>query len=171
MTIVYNAILATDQQGGIGKNNSIPWRVPEDIEYFRTLTTGHIVVMGRRTWESIPSKFRPLPGRENIVMSSGMEDFAGIYVVSTLEELQDYLYEKAKVSASDLTVWVIGGSQLYSLFVEKNMLNNIYQTIIPGDFDCDVFAPDFSQDYIKKFSEIVPLRQGDTMEKVVWMRK
>lgn len=171
MTIIYNAILATDEQGGIGKNNSIPWRVPEDMEYFRTLTYGHIVVMGRKTWESIPAKFRPLPGRENIVLSGGIETFEGIQVVSNLDELQDYLSEKAKVSSTDLLVWVIGGAKVYSLFTETNLLNKIYQTVISGVYDCDVFTSDFEINYNKIFSEIVPLKQGGTMQKIIWESK
>ena len=65
---IYNVIVAIDNDNGIGKNGTMPWRVPEDVAWFKKITTGHTVIMGRKTWESIPKKFRPLPDCNNIVL-------------------------------------------------------------------------------------------------------
>jgi dihydrofolate reductase len=97
-------IWAQSSSGVIGRDNGIPWRVPEDMARFREITTGHTVIMGRRTWESLPARFRPLPGRRNVVVTR-QPDYAadGAEVVSSLE---DAPLENA---------WVIGGSQIYGL--------------------------------------------------------
>ncbi len=99
-----NLIWAQSSSGVIGRDNGIPWRVPEDMERFKALTMGHTVIMGRLTWESLPAKFRPLPGRENVVVTRQVAYLAGgAEVVGSLEDapLDD--------------AWVIGGSQIYGL--------------------------------------------------------
>jgi dihydrofolate reductase len=99
-----NLIWAQSSSGVIGRHNAIPWQVPEDMARFKELTMGHTVIMGRLTWESLPTKFRPLPGRRNVVVSRDPAFAAeGAEVVNALEDapLQD--------------AWVIGGSQIYGL--------------------------------------------------------
>lgn len=99
-----NLIWAQSSSGVIGRGNSIPWHVPEDMARFKELTMGRTVVMGRTTWESLPERFRPLPDRRNVVLTRHADYVAdGAEVVSTLEEapLDD--------------AWVIGGSQVYGL--------------------------------------------------------
>jgi dihydrofolate reductase len=98
-------IWAQSLSGVIGRDGSIPWRVPEDMVRFKQLTLGHTVVMGRLTWESLPIKVRPLPGRRNVVLTRQGDYCAdGARVVTTLNAaLED-----------DLT-WVIGGAQIYRL--------------------------------------------------------
>lgn len=83
------AILAMTNEGIIGKNNSLPWNIPEDLKRFKELTTDQVVVMGRNTFFSLPEKFRPLPNRRNIVFSS--EKIANIETVENFEELQKLL--------------------------------------------------------------------------------
>ena len=95
-------IWAQSTSGVIGRNNAIPWRLPEDQARFKELTMGQTVVMGRLTWESLPAKVRPLPGRRNIVVSRDPGYVAeGAEVVTALPEPGD--------------AWVIGGAQLYAL--------------------------------------------------------
>jgi dihydrofolate reductase len=97
-------IWAQSSSGVIGRNNGIPWRLPEDMARFKELTMGHPVIMGRLTWESLPAKFRPLPGRRNVVVTRQADYMAeGAEVVQSLEDapLDD--------------AWVIGGSQIYGL--------------------------------------------------------
>ena len=97
-------IWAQSSSGVIGRGNSIPWHVPEDMARFKELTMGHTVIMGRTTWESLPARFRPLPGRRNVVLTRHADYVAdGAEVVSSLEDapLDD--------------AWVIGGSQVYGL--------------------------------------------------------
>ncbi|AFM16865.1 dihydrofolate reductase [Mycolicibacterium chubuense NBB4] len=99
-----NLIWAQSSSGVIGRGNGIPWQVPEDMARFKELTMGHTVIMGRRTWESLPEKFRPLPGRRNVVVTRQADYMAdGAEVVASLEE------------APDGDAWVIGGSQIYRL--------------------------------------------------------
>ncbi|GAA2560990.1 dihydrofolate reductase [Mycolicibacterium diernhoferi] len=95
-------VWAQSLSGVIGRDNAIPWRVPEDMARFKELTMGHTVLMGRLTWESLPAKFRPLPGRRNVVLSRDPGYVAeGAEVITALPD--------------DFDGWVIGGAQLYAL--------------------------------------------------------
>jgi dihydrofolate reductase len=103
MTMV-GLIWAQSTSGVIGRDGGIPWRLPEDQARFKELTVGHTVVMGRLTWESLPAKVRPLPGRKNVVLTRQADYMAdGADVVTTLED------------AVDGETWVIGGEQIYTL--------------------------------------------------------
>ena len=98
-------IWAQSPSGVIGRAGAIPWRLPEDLARFKGLTMGHIVVMGRLTWESLPGKVRPLPGRRNVVVTPQADYMAdGATVVSGLDEVP-----------ADDEMWVIGGGQIYTL--------------------------------------------------------
>lgn len=98
-------IWAQSTSGVIGRANGIPWRLPEDQARFKELTLGHAVVMGRLTWESLPAKVRPLPGRRNVVVTRQADFVAeGATVVGSLED---------GLSGDD--AWVIGGAQIYAL--------------------------------------------------------
>ena len=98
-------IWAQSTSGVIGRNGGIPWRLPEDQARFKELTMGHTVVMGRLTWESLPAKLRPLPGRRNVVVTRQADYMAdGADVVTTLDD----------ALTSDES-WVIGGEQIYAL--------------------------------------------------------
>lgn len=100
-------VWAEARGGVIGRDGGMPWHVPEDLAHFKAVTTGHPVIMGRRTWESFPERFRPLPGRRNIVVSSN-EDWAadGAERASSLDD--------ALALAGDADqVWVIGGARLF----------------------------------------------------------
>jgi dihydrofolate reductase len=98
-------IWAQSTSGVIGRDGGIPWRLPEDQARFKDLTMGHTVVMGRLTWESLPAKVRPLPGRRNVVVTRQADYMAdGAEVVTTLED----------ALTGDET-WVIGGEQIYAL--------------------------------------------------------
>jgi dihydrofolate reductase len=97
-------IWAQSTSGVIGRDGGIPWRLPEDQARFKLLTMGHTVVMGRLTWESLPAKVRPLPGRKNVVLTRQADYMAdGADVVTTLDE------------AVTGETWVIGGEQIYTL--------------------------------------------------------
>ena len=98
-------IWAQSSSGIIGRANGIPWRLPEDQARFKELTLGHAVVMGRLTWESLPAKVRPLPGRRNVVVTRQADFVAeGATVVGSLED-----------GLTDDAAWVIGGAQIYAL--------------------------------------------------------
>lgn len=98
-------IWAQSTSGVIGRDGTIPWHLPEDLARFKTLTMGHTVVMGRRTWDSLPERFRPLPGRRNIVLTrNGAVDATGAEVMGSMDE-----------ALADDQTWVIGGSEIYHL--------------------------------------------------------
>jgi dihydrofolate reductase len=114
----------------IGAAGALPWHLPEDLTLFRTLTTGSIVVMGRRTWESLPDRFRPLPGRTNVVLTTDREWAAdGARPAASV----------AEVLAADEEVWVIGGGAVYEAFLPYA------QRIVVTDVDLrvqgDTWAP------------------------------
>jgi dihydrofolate reductase len=97
-------IWAQSASGVIGRAGAIPWHLPEDMARFKGLTMGHTVVMGRRTWESLPARVRPLPGRRNVVLTRQADYMAeGADVVSSLDDA---------LSGDD--VWVIGGAEIYA---------------------------------------------------------
>jgi dihydrofolate reductase len=100
-------VAAVARNGVIGRDNAIPWRIPEDLARFRALTMGHAVVMGRKTWDSLPERFRPLPGRRNVVVTRNPEWAAdGAERAASLEEALDLLRDEERV-------FVIGGAQIY----------------------------------------------------------
>ena len=98
-------IWAQSSSGVIGRDGGIPWQVPEDMARFKELTLGHTVVMGRHTWESLPPRFRPLPGRRNVVLTRNPHYRAeGAEVLTSIEE-----------ALTDPGAWVIGGAEIYHL--------------------------------------------------------
>ena len=100
-------IVAVAQNRVIGKDNRLLWNIPEDMARFKALTSGHTVLMGRKTWESLPPRFRPLPGRRNIVISR-QTDYA-----APGAELAHSLDSALALAASDETVFIIGGAEIY----------------------------------------------------------
>jgi dihydrofolate reductase len=102
-------VWAQSTSGVIGRGGDIPWKVPEDLFRFKEVTIGHPVIMGRRTWDSLPAKVRPLPGRRNVVLSRDTGFVAdGARVVGTLEEALAH-------GGDGPEAWVIGGEQIYLL--------------------------------------------------------
>jgi dihydrofolate reductase len=100
-------IAAVARNRVIGKDNRLLWNIPEDMAHFKALTSGHTVIMGRKTWESLPPRFRPLPGRRNIVISR-QADYA-----APGAELVDSLENALNMSSTEATVFIIGGEQIY----------------------------------------------------------
>lgn len=100
-------IAAVARNRVIGKDNTLIWNIPEDMAHFKALTSGHAVIMGRKTWESLPPRFRPLPGRRNIVISRQ----AGYAAPGA--ELADSLDGALRLAATEPTAFIIGGAQIY----------------------------------------------------------
>ena len=126
-------IYARAANGVIGANGTLPWHLPEDLAHFKRTTLGCPVIMGRKTWDSLPSKFRPLPGRTNIVVTR-QENWKenGAQSASNLREALQFCEQSADV-------WVIGGAQLYAL--AEPMAQTAVVTEIEKDFEGDAFAP------------------------------
>ena len=122
-------IVATDRVGGIGIENRLPWRLPEDLAHFKRTTIGHPIVMGRKTFESIG---RPLPGRRNIVVSRNPAwQHAGVETVGSIPA--------AIALVPDLEVFLIGGAEIFRQAWE--LCDTLIVTEIDKVFDCDVFFP------------------------------
>ena len=132
-TMPLHLIYARAANGVIGKDNALPWHLPEDMAHFKQLTQGCPVVMGRKTWDSLPPRFRPLPGRTNIVVTrqAGWQAEGARRAAS----LDDAL---ARCDAGQ-TVWVIGGAQLYAEALPR--ADRLEVTAIDQDFDGDAYAP------------------------------
>ena len=101
-------IFARSSNNVIGVNNDLPWKISEDLRNFKKVTLGHTVVMGRKTWESLPESFRPLPGRKNIVLSKNSNFKINNSSVTILNSFDDVL------KLEDQEVWVIGGEAIYN---------------------------------------------------------
>jgi dihydrofolate reductase len=130
-------ILARARNGVIGKDGVMPWHLPEDLAHFKKVTLGCPVIMGRKTWDSLPPKFRPLPGRANIVITRRADWQAeGATRAASLAQ--------ALALCGDVpAAWVIGGAQIYAQ--AKAMAHVAEVTEIDADFAGDAFAPDFSE--------------------------
>src|ERR1700712_3875319 len=126
-------IAGVARNGAIGRNNALLWRLPEDLIRFKALTMGHPVIMGRKTWDSLPERFRPLPARRNIVLSRRSDlQLAGAEVLGSLAEAL------AACSANE-RVFVIGGAQIYAEALA--LAERLELTEIDADFEADTFFP------------------------------
>src|SRR5690349_14066212 len=136
--MIVSLIAAVAENNVIGKNNDLPWHLPADMKYFRDVTMGHCVIMGRKNYDSIPLKYRPLEGRTNIVVTR-QKDFKaeGCMVVNSVEEA---LIEAGKKSFSgSREVFIIGGADIYRQTME--VADKIYYTKIHHSFEGDAFFP------------------------------
>ena len=135
-----NLIYARAANGVIGKNNAMPWHLPEDLAHFKRLTQGWPVIMGRKTWDSLPPRFRPLPGRTNLVITRQPDwNEAGAQPASSLTDAL------AQCSQSE-EVWIIGGAQIYAQAAP--LAERIEVTEIAADFEGDAFAPRLGPEWI-----------------------
>ena len=131
-----NLIFARARNGVIGKDNQLPWHLPEDLAHFKRTTLGQPVIMGRKTWDSLPPKFRPLPGRTNLVVTRQADwQAAGATVAHSLAQAQ-------ALCDPSQEVWVIGGAEIYAQalpYARKAVITEIDLTVDGGD----AFAPQF----------------------------
>lgn len=135
MTLSLVAALA--RNGVIGRDDAIPWHIPEDVRRFKQLTTGHAVVMGRRTWDSLPERFRPLPARRNVVVTrQGDWTADGAERAGSLEEALELLEGATQV-------FVIGGAELYAAALP--LADELLLTEIDADVAGDTFFPPFER--------------------------
>ncbi len=135
-------IAAIGKNRELGLRGRLLWRIPDDLPRFKRLTMGHPIIMGRKTWESLPEKFRPLPGRTNIVVTRQRDYKAeGATVVDSLENARA---AAARASGAG-EVFVIGGGELYTAALPY--ANRLYLTVIDGDADADTFFPSYEQDF------------------------
>ena len=141
-------IVAISKNGGIGLGNSLPWKVKTDMEYFKSITKGkgnNCVVMGKNTWDSIDSQIHePLPKRDKIVMSRNNLDITTPNTQS-IKSISELFALCNKKNYDD--IFVIGGEQIYSKFLEERLIDTVYITEIQNEYKCDTFFPQLPNDF------------------------
>lgn len=149
------AILAVDSEFGIGKQNKLAWHHPEDLAYFKSVTSGDAIIMGNNTWKSLPDAVRPMPGRFNIVVASSYDSVlhkdADIVITDSLvvyNFMQTIVPRKYNIqreilavidvarNESYVTTWIIGGASIYKLMM--GFVEELHMTVVPGTHSCDV---------------------------------
>lgn len=153
-------IVATDQKLGIGKGGKMPWHLKNELKYFQEITgktkdldKQNMVLMGRTTWESIPSAHRPLPNRKNVVLTRNPKyEAEGAEVQYSLDDALNLADERIE------SIFVIGGGKVFEEMLDSPLLDGIYLTHIHKEFECDTFFPILPE----RFSE--PENLGDCDE-------
>lgn len=154
-------ISAVDQEHGIGKNGDLAWHFSSDMKHFKEITTNtsdpqkqHMVIMGKTTWISIPEKYRPLPGRKNVVL-----DFDPSFTADGAETATSFDEAFALADDSIESIFIIGGASVYKQMIDDERVDGVYLTRIEDVFDCDVFFPHIPDTFrIKQ-------KLGDAVEK------
>ena len=158
MPTTWKAIAALAENRVIGSGGKIPWRLPEDLKFFKEKTLGHTVVMGRKTWDSLG---KPLPGRRNVVVSRklppGEKSLPGAVVVPSLEAVE--------ALPTQGEVWVIGGAEIYALALPR--CAELYLTQVRGKPDGDTFF----LLYENQFAAVETLRETPEFKIVRYVRK
>ena len=138
-------IFARSANGVIGQNNTLPWHLPEDMAHFKRATLGCPVIMGRKTWDSLPPKFRPLPGRLNVVITRQPDwQATGALCAHSLADA-------VALCPADSPAWVIGGAEIYAQALP--LASTAVITDIEASFEGDAFAPQFGPEWIETARE------------------
>lgn len=136
-------VSAVTPSGVIGRDGSMPWHYPEDLKWFQSLTVNHTVVMGRKTYESLPSRFQPLPNRDNIVLSRTVESTPFRDMINQHTGKQSRLRFALEIEDSDIflrnDVFFVGGAEIYKLALP--IVDRIFITRIPKEHDGDTYFP------------------------------
>lgn len=147
-------VAAVARGGVIGRDNTIPWRLPEDVEHFRSLTMGHPVVMGRRTWDSLPDRFRPLPGRRNIVVTRNRDWRA------EGGERAGSLDAALRIVGTAGQVFVIGGAELYAAALP--CADALELTEIDLDVEGDTVFPSWDRETFEEVARVPRVSENGT---------
>jgi dihydrofolate reductase len=143
--MIVSLIAAVTKNHVIGKDNDLPWKLPDDMKYFMETTKGHAVIMGRKNFDSLPPKFKPLKDRFNIVVSKTYKD-ASVCVVSSMENA----LEQARTNSTKEEIFVIGGAQIYKLAMP--FADRLYLTEIDTVLDGDTYFPGYNKSDWKEVS-------------------
>tara|TARA_B100000965_G_C19540554_1_gene735348 strand:+ start:166 stop:675 length:510 start_codon:yes stop_codon:yes gene_type:complete len=136
--MIISIIVAISKNQVIGKNNQLIWHLPKDMKFFMDTTMDTVVIMGRKNYESIPKKYRPLNNRKNVIITRNKSYNAeGCTVVNSIDESLKVLN-----NIENKEVFVIGGGEIYKKFLEKGLIDRMYITHIDEYFDGDTFFPD-----------------------------
>lgn len=145
LLVVITILVAMDDSRVIGNKGQLPWNHPEDLKIFKRRTTGHAIIMGRKTWDSLPKQ--PLPNRMNIVVSRSPSISLAQHVAPTLE------YAVALAKYQHQEVFIIGGAQIYQQALEKGLVDRILISRMVGEHEGDVFFPELGDEWIGKAIE------------------
>jgi dihydrofolate reductase len=166
----FDIVVAADRNRGIGKNGGLAWHLPGDMAYFKNVTSTsadqskkNAVIMGRKTWCSIPEKFRPLKARLNVVLTrdnalelpDGVKRSAGLDEALTVCDLLEIE-----------TVFVIGGAAVYAAALQHAQCRRVYFTEVRETFDCDTFLPELDQRFVLVPQETDDVRRDGDVEYV-----
>ena len=144
-----------DLERGIGKNNDLMWHLPADMKFFKETTVGHIVVMGRKNWDSIPLRYRPLSDRENVILTRNKTFNAEDAIV--LHNLNE-VWEKYQ-NEEEKTILIIGGGEIYKQALESNLITEMYITHVNKSYDAETFFPEFDLSQWKV--EVIQMHEKD----------
>ncbi|HAV14204.1 MAG TPA: dihydrofolate reductase [Opitutae bacterium] len=150
----FKAIAAMAENRVIGNDGDIPWHLPEDFKWFKKTTMGDILVMGRKTYESIG---RPLPGRQTFVLSRQPRDIPGVHSFTDLEMLEHFETEQ--------TIWIAGGGEIYRQMLPK--CESLYLTRVHRTVEGDATFPEFEDQF--ELKEIIETNDDFTIEH--WVKK
>jgi len=172
----FSIIVAIDEKSGIGKSGELPWRLSRDMQRFKDLTMiclqkgkMNALIMGRKTWDSLPERFRPLPGRLNLVLSSQKDLLlpSGVLCSSSLEQALQELKSREEVG----NIFVIGGGRVFAEAIGRADCKYLYITHIAADFLCDVYFPIIpDRFFLEKRSELLE-EDGIMFRFVDYMKK
>ena len=165
-----NLIYARTRNGVIGNKGGLPWHLPEDLAHFKRTTLGCPVIMGRKTWDSLPPKFRPLPGRTNVVITRQIDwhEDGALPANNMLESLSICEHMSIILDPSPEQVWVIGGAQIYAEALP--FAKRIIVTEIDSDFEGDAFAPQLGADWQETAREQHTSKMGLAYSFVTYVR-
>lgn len=165
-----NLIYARTRNGVIGNKGGLPWHLPEDLAHFKRTTLGCPVIMGRKSWDSLPPKFRPLPGRTNVVITRQVDwrEDGAIPANDLLEALSICEHMSIILDPSPEQVWVIGGAQIYAEALP--FAKRIIVTEIDSDFEGDAFAPQLGADWQETAREQHTSKMGLAYSFVTYVR-
>lgn len=139
--MIISIIAAVAKNRVIGKDNDLPWDLPNDMQFFKDRTKGHHVLTGRKNYDSIPEKYRPLPGRPNIVITTNTAyEAPGAHVFNNMEEGIAF----AKANGED-ELFIIGGGQIYQQALDNNLVDKLFLTRIDVEAEGDVRFPEFDR--------------------------
>jgi dihydrofolate reductase len=163
-----NLIWAQAHGRVIGHLGKMPWHLPEDLAHFKRTTLGHPVIMGRKTWDSLPVKFRPLPGRLNVVISSNAatREHLSKNGCSPAQNLREALLICEQSGAAE--VWVIGGAQIYAQALP--LAHHLVITEIDASFEGDAFAPQLDAQWRESAREHLVASNGTKLAFVTYLR-
>jgi dihydrofolate reductase len=161
--LVFFFFLRRARNGVIGHNNTLPWHLPEDLAHFKATTLGQPVIMGRKTWDSLPVKFRPLPGRMNMVVTRQTDWHSdGAHVAHSVDEA-------LQACPTEAQPWVIGGAELYRLAMP--LATRVVVTEIDADYEGDAFAPELDASWQEASRTTHVAANGLHYSLVNWVRK